>query len=100
MQNVRWNIDGENIVYHGAFKKKTIPLSKLAGFGHIDIIVLVFPFRHADFYDARLTHVARLPVGLDDWPKAEAWLAARFRYVVNDGSHISPKLRFADTPKN
>lgn len=99
IQNVRWSIEGESIIYHGLFKKKTIPLSKLAGYGQMTVIVMVFPFQHVDFYDPRPAHVARLPVSLKDWPKAEAWLAARLRYVVNDGSHILPKLRFADTPK-
>ncbi|QNA83509.1 hypothetical protein G4G27_05430 [Sphingomonas sp. So64.6b] len=99
IQNMRWSIEGENIIYHGLFKNRTIPLSKLAGFGQLTVIVMAFPFQHVDFYDRQLAHVARLPVSLKDWPKAEAWLAARLRYVVNDGSHILPKLRFADTPK-
>jgi len=99
IQNVRWSIEGENIIYHGLFTKTMIPLSKLAGYGQITVIVMVFPFQHVDFYDPRPAHVARLPVSLKDWPKAEVWLAARLRYVVNDGSHILPKLRFADTPK-
>ncbi|WP_034160976.1 hypothetical protein [Sphingomonas sp. ERG5] len=99
IQNARWSIKGENIVCHGVFKKKTIPLSTLAGFGQTTVIVMAFPFQHVDFYDPQLSHVARLPVSLKDWPKAEAWLAARLRYVVNDGSHILPKRRFADTSK-
>jgi hypothetical protein len=99
IQKVRWSIEDENIVYYGAFKKKTIPLSQVAGFGEITVIVMVFPLLHVDFYDHQPKHIARLPIGLKDWPRAEAWLAARFRYVVNDGSHIMPKLRFADTPK-
>jgi hypothetical protein len=99
IQNVRWSIEDENIVYYGVFKKKTIPLSTLAGFGQFTVIVTIFPFLHVDFFDHQPKHIARLPVSLSDWPKAEAWLAARLRYVVNDGSHILPKLRFADTPK-
>ncbi|ATY33901.1 hypothetical protein CVN68_19685 [Sphingomonas psychrotolerans] len=100
MQYVRWSIEGENIVYHRLFKRKSIPISDLAGFGQIIISVMVIPFQHLDLYDHKLNHIARLPVSLKDWPKAEAWFAERLRYVVNDGSHILPKLRFADTPKN
>lgn len=99
IQRVRWSIEGENIVYHHLFKKKVIPLSGVAGFGEMIVVVVVIPFRHVDLYDGGLKHIARLPVGIKDWPKAEAWLAARLRYVVNDGSPILPRYRFADTPK-
>jgi hypothetical protein len=99
IQHVRWSVEGENILYRGVMKNRTIPISTLAGFGQITVIVTVFPFRHVDLYDRQLKLVARLPVSLEDWPKAEAWLAARLRYVVNDGSAALPKPRFADTPK-
>lgn len=98
-QRIRWAIEGENIVYHGLFKNKTIALSELAGFGQIAVIVGVFPLQHVDLYNRQLKIIARLPVSLKDWPKAEAWFAERFRYVVNDGSPALPKPRFADTPK-
>ncbi len=100
MQYVRWSIEGENIIYHRLFKNKTIPISGLAGFGQMIVSVMVMPFQHVDLYDHELNHVARLPVSFKDWPKAEAWLAGRLRYVVNDGSHILPKYRFADTLKH
>jgi uncharacterized membrane protein YidH (DUF202 family) len=100
MQYVRWSIEGETIIYHRLFKNKTIPISGLAGFGQMIVSVMIMPFQHVDLYDHELNHVARLPVSFKDWPKAEAWLAGRLRYVVNDGSHISPKYRFADTPKH
>lgn len=100
VQHVRWSVEGEDIVYDRLFKKKTIPTSRLAGFGQIIVIVGAFPLQHVDLYDHELNHVARLPISLTDWPKAEAWLAGRLRYVVNDGSHILPKFRFADTPKS
>jgi uncharacterized membrane protein YidH (DUF202 family) len=99
MQYVRWSIEGDKITYHRLFRNKVIPISGLAGFGQIIVIVMVLPFQHVDLYDHELKHVARLPIGLKDWPIAEAWLAGRLRHVVNDGSHILPKYRFADTPK-
>lgn len=99
MQYVRWSIDGETITYHRLFRNRAIPVSGLAGFGQIIVIVMVFPLQHVDLYDHELKHVARLPIGLKDWPIAKAWLAARLRYVVNDGNHIMPKYSFADTPK-
>lgn len=99
IQYVRWSIEGENIISHGLFKNKAIPISELGGFGQIIIIVVAIPFQHVDLYDRQLNLIARLPVSLKDWPKAEAWFAGRLRYVVNDGSHVLPKRRFADTPK-
>jgi hypothetical protein len=99
LQYVRWRIEGENIIYHHLFKNKKIPISELAGFGQFTMIVVIFPFQHVDLFGHALNHIARLPINLNDWPKAEAWLAGRLRYVVNDGSHILPKRRFADTPK-
>jgi hypothetical protein len=99
IQYVRWSVEGDSIIFHGLFKNKTIPISKLAGFGQIIIIVSVIPFVHVDLYDHELNLITRLPVSHKDWPKAEAWLAARLRYVVNDGSAVLPKRRFADTPK-
>ena len=99
IQYVRWSIEGENIIYRGLFKNKTIPIAELAGFGQIIVVVTLIPFQHVDLYDRQLNHIARLPVSLKDWPKAEAWFAGRLRYVVNDGSHVLPKRRFADTPK-
>lgn len=99
IQYVRWSIDGESIAYRHIFGRKTIPVSKLAGFGQIIIVFTVIPFVYVDLYDRELNLIARLPVNHKDWPKAEAWFAARFRYVVNDGSAALPKRRFADTPK-
>jgi hypothetical protein len=99
IQNVHWRIEGENFVYRGLFRKKTIPISNLAGFGQMIVSVVLIPFQHVDLYDHQLKHLVRLPVSFKDWPKAEAWLAERLRYVVNDGSHVLPKYRFADTPK-
>lgn len=100
VQYVRWSIEGDNIIYHHLFKNKTIPIYDLAWFWKIIIIVLTISFQHLDLYDKDLNHIARLPVSLKDFPKAEAWFAGRLRYVINDGSHILPKLRFADTPRN
>jgi hypothetical protein len=100
IQYVRWSVEGDIIIYRRLSKTKTIPVSELAGFGKIIIVTVVIPFVHVDLYDHELKHIARLPVSRKDWPRAEAWLAAHFRYVVNDGSHILPKYRFADTPKS
>jgi uncharacterized membrane protein YidH (DUF202 family) len=99
IQHARWSIDGENIIRHHLFKQKTIPISELAGFGRIIVVVVVIPLVHVDLYDRELNLVARLPVNHKDWPKAEAWFAEHLRYVVNDGSAALPKRRFADTPK-
>jgi hypothetical protein len=99
-QRIRWGIEGENIVYHGLFRNMTIPLSEVAGYGQLMFIVAVFPFQHIDFYNRQLTLIGRLPVNHSDWPKAQAWFAERYRYVVNDGSHALPKRRYADTPRS
>jgi hypothetical protein len=99
IQYVRWSIERQTIVFHGLFKNKTFPISELAGFGQVIIVFSLIPFVYADLYDRELKLIARLPVSHKDWPKAEAWLAGRLRYVVNDGSAVLPKLRFADTPK-
>ncbi|MER8982402.1 MULTISPECIES: hypothetical protein [unclassified Mesorhizobium] len=99
VQYARWSIEGENIIYRRLFRNKTIPLSELAGFGQVIVVVVVIPFVHVDLYDRELKLIARLPVSLKDWPEAEARLAARLRYVVNDGSPALPKRRFVDTPK-
>ena len=99
IQHVSWSIEGDTIVYRRLFRTKTISLSELAGFGQIIIVMNLIPSVHLDLFDHDLKHKARLPVSLRDWPKAEAWLAARLRYVVNDGSPILPKYRFADTPR-
>lgn len=99
IQYVRWSIERETIVLHRLFKNRTFPISELAGFGQLIIVFSLIPFVYADIYDRELNLIARLPVGHKDWPKAEAWLAGRLRYVVNDGSAALPKLRFADTPK-
>lgn len=99
LQSVRWSIEGEKITFHRLFKNKTIPVSGLKGYGEFILIVFLFPFAHVDLYDSELKLVARLPISLKDRPRAEAWLAERFRPVVNDGSPALPRLRFADTPK-
>jgi hypothetical protein len=99
IQYVSWSTQGDTISYRRLFKSKTIRVSELAGFGQIIVVTGVIPSVHADLYDHDLKPMARLPVSLKDWPKAEAWLAARLRYVVNDGSPILPKYRFADTPR-
>jgi hypothetical protein len=99
MQYVRWSVEGETIRFHGLFKTKTFPISELAGFGQMTIVFSLIPFVYADIYNHEPKHIARLPVSHKDWPKAETWLAGRLRYVVNDGSHILPKYRFADIPK-
>ena len=99
IQYAYWSIEGSRITFHHLFGKREIPISRLAGFAQILFVVFVFPFAHIDLYDRDLKIIARLPVSFKDWPRAEAWLAERFRHVVNDGSHILPKHRFADTPK-
>jgi hypothetical protein len=99
IQYVSWSTQGDTISYRRLFKSKTIRVSELAGFGQIIVVTGVIPSVHADLYDHDLKPMTRLPVSLKDWPKAEAWLAARLRYVVNDGSPILPKYRCADTPR-
>lgn len=99
VQHVRWSIEGENIVFHRLFRTTTIPVSRLAGFGKLIVIVVVFPFSYIVLYDRDLKPIGRLPVSLKESPRAEAWFAGRLRYVVNDGSPALPKLRYADTPK-
>lgn len=96
IQSQRWTIEGDAIVLHQLFRKRTIPLSKLAGFGKLTIVVGVFPMAQLDLYDRDLKPVARLPVTLKDLPQAEALLAARLRYVVNEGSAALPRRRFVD----
>lgn len=98
LQHTRWSIEGETVVFRTLFKSRTIPVSELAGFGTLFIVVAVFPLAHLDLYDCDLNLVARLPVGLKDRPRAEAWFASRLRPVVNDGSAALPRLRFADAP--
>jgi hypothetical protein len=99
IQYVRWSIEDENIIYYRLFRNKKIPISELAGFGQIIVIVTTIPFTHVDLFDRELNLIVRLPVSHKDWPKAEAWFAGRLRYVVNDGSPILPKYRFIDTQK-
>jgi hypothetical protein len=99
MQHVRWEIEGDTIIFHRIFGKKTIPISDLEGFGRMTIIFYFFPFLYVDLYDRKPNILARLPINPNDWPKAEAWLAANLRYVVNHGSHIFPKPRFIDDNK-
>ncbi len=99
IQSVRWSVEGDTITYRRLFRTKKITVSELAGFAQMIIVTNLMPSVHADLFDRDLKPKARLPVSLRDWPKAEAWLAARLRHVVNDGSPILPKYRFADTPK-
>jgi hypothetical protein len=99
IQHVRWIIEDENIIFHGLFRTRTIPISRLAGFGYIVIVTNLIPFVHLDLYDHTLKHVARLPVSIKDWPRAEEWLSGRFRHVTNDGGQVFAKYRFSDTPK-
>jgi hypothetical protein len=99
VQYRHWRIEGETIVFRHHFKQKTVPVSELAGFGKIIIFVVGAPFTYVDLHSRELKLIARLPVSFTDWPIAEAWLADRLRYVVNDGSPMLPKYRFADTPK-
>lgn len=99
IQYAYWKIEGSKITFHHLFGKKEVPIPRVAGFGQMIFIVMMIPFSHLDLYDRDLKIIARLPVSFKDWPRAEAWFAERFRYVVNDGSHILPKNRFADTPK-
>ena len=100
IQRQRWSIEGETIVFHHLFGRRTIPVSGLAGYGKLVIIVAAAPLAHLDLYDHDLNRVVRLPVGLNDQARAEAWFAERLRPVVNDGSAALPRLRFADTPKS
>ncbi|PSJ37905.1 hypothetical protein [Allosphingosinicella deserti] len=99
IQHVYWSIEGDAIISHRLFKNKRYPLSELAGFGHTIVIVAVFPLAHVDLYNPDMKQIARLPISIKDWPKAEARLAEDLRYVVNDGSPALPRYRFADTPK-
>lgn len=100
LQYAHWRIEGDEIVHRGLFRKKTIPVAQLAGFGRTIIVVNLIPLVQIDLYDAALKPVTRLPVGAKDWPRAEAWLAARLRYVVNDGSPALPRYRFAEPSKD
>lgn len=97
IQYIRWSIEGETIVFDKLFANKVIPISDLAGYGKLIIVMKVFPMAHIELYDRELNRIARLPVGLKNLPRAEAWLADRLRYVINDGSAALPKLRYADT---
>jgi apolipoprotein N-acyltransferase len=100
IQNMRWSIEGETVVFHHLFGRRTIPVSGLAGYGKLVIVVSAAPLAHLDLYDRDLKRVVRLPVDLNDQAKAEAWFAERLRPVVNDGSAALPRLRFADTSKS
>jgi hypothetical protein len=100
IQFTRWSIEGETVVFRTLFKRRTIPVSDLAGFGQLIIVASVVPLVHLDLYDSDLKLVVRLPVQAKDWPRAEAWFASRLHPVVNDGSAALPRLRFADTPRS
>lgn len=100
IQFTRWSIEGESVVFRHLFRSRTIPVSGLAGYGKLIILVSAAPLAHLDLYDRDLKLVARLPVGLKDQARAEAWFAERLRPVVNDGSAALPRLRFADTPRS
>ena len=99
IQRLRWSIEGETVVFHHLFGRRTIPVSGLAGYGKLVIVVSAASLAHLDLYDRDLKRVVRLPVGLNDQAKAEAWFAERLRPVVNDGSAALPRLRFADRPR-
>lgn len=96
LQSQRWTVEGDGVVLHQLLRKRTIPLSSLAGFGKTTVIVSMFPLVQMDLYDRDLKPVARLPVTIKDAPTAEALLATRLRYVINEGSAALPKRRFAD----
>lgn len=96
LQSQRWTVEGDAVVLHQLFRKKTIPLSNLAGFGKTTVIVSLFPLVQMDLYDRDLKPVARLPVTIKDAPTAEALLATRLRYVVNEGSAALPRRKFVD----
>ena len=96
LQSQRWTVEGDAVVLHRLFGKKIIPLSGLAGFGKTTVIVSMFPMVQMDLYDRDLKPVTRLPVTIRDAPTAEALLATRLRYVVNEGSAAMPKRRFVD----
>lgn len=96
LQSQRWTVEGDAVVLHQLFRKKTLPLSSLAGFGKTTVIVGLFPLAQFDLYDRDLKPVTRLPTMLKDVPEAEALLAQRLRYVVNEGSPALPKRRFVD----
>ena len=99
IQHAYWSIEGDRITSHRLLKDTRYSLSELAGFGHTVVIVAVFPLSHVSLYSSEMKQIARLPIGIKDWPKAEARLAEHLRYVVNDGSPALPRYRFADTPK-
>ena len=99
IQYTYWSTQNDVITSHSLFRTQSFPISDLAGFSRITIIVSIFPLLHVDLFDRELKKVARLPVQIKDWPRAEERLASRLRYVVNDGSAALPKHRFADAPK-
>ena len=99
IQFTRWSIENDTIKFRTLFRTKTFPVTDLAGFGKITIVVGLFPLVHVDLFDGKLRSVVRLPVRIKDWKRAEAWFAPRLRYVVNDGSAALPKRRFADKAK-
>ncbi len=91
-----WRAEGDTITLQRLFGTKTFRVSELEGFGKTIVIVSLFPVAHIDLYGPGLRPVARLPIAAGDLPRAEAWLSARLRYVINEGSPALPKRRFAD----
>lgn len=96
IQSQRWSVEGDAVVLHHFFRRKTIPIATLGGFGKLTVIVGLFPLAHLELYDRELKPVVRLPVTHKDMPQAEALLASRLRYVINEGSLALPRRRFAD----
>jgi hypothetical protein len=90
---VHWRIEGENIVYQGVMRKKVMPFSTLTGFRQTIVMVALLPFWQVDLYDSQLKPIARLPLRHNDWPKAEAALAQRLRYITDQGSAAFPKRK-------
>lgn len=99
IQYAYWSIEGDEIIHRRLFRKKVIPISQLGGFGSTIMMVNLVPLTQIDLYDSAPKPITRLPVSIKDWPRAEAWLATRLRYVVNDGSPALPKFRFVDAAK-
>lgn len=96
IQDFSWTIDGDVIRMHRLYRERTIDLRQVEGFGTTVFVVGVFPIANIDLYDGQLQQVARIPIDFRDLPRAERWLATRFRPVVDDGSAAFPKRRFVE----
>ena len=96
IQDWSWTIDGDVIRMNKLYRERTIDLRQVEGFGRTVFVVGVFPIANIDLYDAQLRQVARIPIDFQDLPRAEHWLATRFRPVVDEGSAALPKRRFVE----